>query len=82
MRSQLLTFTGSAASQVMKLFAFGALSGQPRFDLLAGVHLRAFEGTAGYALIGAGLLAIPLAARLRQMRRRSRILTRVTRAAA
>ncbi len=69
--SQTLTFTATAASEVLSFVAVGTPAGQPPFVLLDGVTLDPAPAPepATYALIGCGLMAIPIAARLRKKRR-------------
>jgi hypothetical protein len=67
--SQTMTFTTTAASEVLEFIALGTPNGEPPFVLLDGVNLQAAPEPAAFALIGFGLLAIPLVARLRRKRR-------------
>jgi hypothetical protein len=69
--SQTLTFTATAASEVLSFLAVGT-NGQPPFALLDGVSLTDPSQTpepGTFMLIGIGLLAIPIATRLRKKRR-------------
>jgi hypothetical protein len=81
-QSQVMTFTATAATEVLEFIAIGTPNGEPPFVLLDGVGFQQATPEPGtLALIGLGLVAIPLAARRRQMRRKPRILSRGSTAA-
>lgn len=64
--SQTLTFTASAASQVLSFIAIGTPNGLPPFVLLDGVSINQVPEPATSGLIVLGMLAIPVAARFRR----------------
>ena len=69
-QTQTMNFTATAASEVLEFTSLGTPNGVPPFVLLDGVNLQqvAPEPTA-FALIGLGLLAIPIANRLRRKKK-------------
>jgi len=58
-----------AVSPVLSFLAIGTPNGVPPFSLIDGVNLQVAPEPSTLALIGLGLLAVPLAARLRKSRR-------------
>jgi hypothetical protein len=68
-QSDTLSFVATASSEVLEFLAIGTPNGEPPFVLLDGVDLEVAPEPATFALIGFGLLAIPLAARLRKRRK-------------
>ncbi len=66
---QTLSFTATAATEVLEFIALGLPNGDPPFVMLDGVTLTQLTPEPGtYMLIGLGLLAIPLAGRLLKKR--------------
>ncbi len=63
---QTLYFTASAASQVLQFIAVGTPTGQPPFVLLDGVSVNQVPEPATCGLVVLGLLAVPVARRLRR----------------
>jgi hypothetical protein len=61
--------TSETVSPVLSFLAVGTPTGEPPFSLLDGVSLEQTPEPATLGLIGLGLLAFPLAARLRKRRR-------------
>lgn len=68
-QSVTMSFIATASSEVLEFIAIGAPNGEPPFVLLDGVNLEVTPEPATYALIGLGLVAISLAARLRKRRK-------------
>jgi PEP-CTERM motif len=66
--SQSLTFTATAATQVLTFVAKGTPNGQPPFVLLDGVSIQAVPEPETLAMIGLGLVAIPMARKLYKRR--------------
>ncbi|HTB10454.1 MAG TPA: PEP-CTERM sorting domain-containing protein [Bryobacteraceae bacterium] len=66
---QQFTFVATTANPVLSFLAVGTPNGEPPFSLLDGVSLQAVPEPATCALIGLGLLAVPLAAAIRRKRR-------------
>jgi len=66
---QTFTFIAESASPTLSFLAVGTPNGEPPFSLLDGVSLtQTTPEPATYALIGLGLLGIPLAAKLMKKR--------------
>jgi PEP-CTERM motif len=57
---QSLTFTATAATQALTFVAKGTPSGQPPFVLLDGVSIQAVPEPGTLAMIGVGLLGVPI----------------------
>jgi len=68
-QTQAMTFTATAASEVLEFIAIGTPNGEPPFVLLDGVSLQAIPEPTAFALIGLGLLAIPIANRVRRKKK-------------
>jgi len=67
--SQSLTYTATASTELLSFIAVGTPNGEPPFALLDGVSVTADAPEPGTsALIGIGLLAIPMARRLLKKR--------------
>jgi hypothetical protein len=67
--SQTLTYTATATSELLSFIAVGTPNGEPPFALLDGVSVTAdAPEPATSALIGFGLLSIPVVRRLMQKR--------------
>lgn len=66
---QTFDFVADQVNPVLSFLAIGTPNGEPPFSLLDGVSLEAVPEPATFALIGLGLMAIPLAGRLRRKRR-------------
>jgi hypothetical protein len=66
---QTFDFVADQVNPVLSFLAVGTPVGEPPFSLLDGVSLEAVPEPATFALIGLGLMAIPLAGRLRRKRR-------------
>jgi PEP-CTERM motif len=66
--SQTLTFTATAASEVLSFMAVGTPAGQPPFVLLDGVSITKTPEPATIALIGVSLVALGVAGKLRKIR--------------
>jgi PEP-CTERM motif len=65
---QTFDFVADQVNPVLSFLAVGTPNGEPPFSLLDGVDLEAVPEPATFALIGLGLMAIPLAGRLRRRR--------------
>lgn len=63
-----MDFVATASSETLSFLALGTPNGLPPFALLDGVTMQAVPEPATLALIGLGLLTIPIAARLRKKR--------------
>jgi hypothetical protein len=68
-QTQTMNFTATAASEVLEFIAMGTPNGQPPFVLLDGVSLQSIPEPTAFGLIGLGLLAIPIANRLRRKKK-------------
>jgi hypothetical protein len=69
--SQLLTFTATAASMVLSFAPTdNAPSGGPPFALLDGINITETPEPGAFLLMGTGLIAVPLALRIRRSRRK------------
>ena len=66
--SQTLTFTATTSSDVLSFLALGTPNGVPPFVLLDGVSVSEAPEPGTMALIGFGLLGLPLAGKLRKKR--------------
>src|ERR1700733_10483377 len=66
---QTFTFIADNASPLLSFLAVGTPAGEPPFTLLDGVSLEAVPEPATGALIGLGLIDVPLAARILRKRR-------------
>jgi hypothetical protein len=65
---QTFDFVADQVNPVLSFLAVGTPVGEPPFSLLDGVSLEAVPEPATFALIGLGLMAIPIAGRLRRKR--------------
>ncbi len=63
-----MDFVASATSETLSFLALGTPNGLPPFALLDGVSMQVAPEPGTFALIGLGLVAIPLGARLRRRR--------------
>jgi hypothetical protein len=66
---QTFTFIADNANPLLSFLAVGTPAGEPPFSLLDGVSLEAVPEPASCALIGLGLIGVPLAARILKKRR-------------
>ena len=67
-KSQTFTYTATATSELLSFLAVGTPNGVPPFALLDGVSMDPVPEPDAYALIGIGLLSIPILRRLRKRR--------------
>ena len=65
---QTFTFIADSVNPLLSFLAVGTPTGEPPFSLLDGVTLQQTPEPGTFALIGLGLVAVPLAARLRRRR--------------
>jgi hypothetical protein len=65
---QSFTFIADSVSPLLSFLAVGTPAGEPPFSLLDGVNLQQSPEPGSFALIGLGLVAVPLVARLRRRR--------------
>ena len=66
--SQSVTFTASAASEVLSFLALGTPSGVPPFVLLDGVDVQAVPEPSTWVLLGAGAFGLLASRKLRKKR--------------
>ena len=66
--NQTFTFTAQTATDTLSFLAVGGPNGLPPFSLLDGVTVTATPEPTAFALVGLGLVAIPVVRKLRQRR--------------